>query len=100
MHGRWRAAKAGETASSCSSEPVQSRSTCAEADAVLILLRCAALRCVCRDLSVNGLNSTLPPDWGVGFPFLRLLNVSNNQLVGGFPEQYKGVDSFPLLRGL
>lgn len=54
----------------------------------------------CRDLSDNALKGPLPLEWGVGFDELRLLNVSFNQLSGGFPSNYSQPDAFPKLRNL
>ena len=54
----------------------------------------------CSDLSVNDFKGPLPEEWGTGFPHLRLLNVSFNQLSGGFPVNYSQVGAFPELRNL
>lgn len=55
---------------------------------------------MCRDLSDNQLTGTLPEEWGIGFDQLRLLNVSFNQLEGGFPNAYAKRKAFPELRRL
>lgn len=61
---------------------------------------CPATLCARSVLSGNQLRGQLPPEWGQGFEQLRFVEVSNNQLSGGFPAAYSQASAFPSLENL
>ena len=54
------------------------------------------------NVSFNQLNGTLPDSWGQAgaLPALRLLDLSSNQLAGGFPGAWSQAGAFPQLVNL
>lgn len=54
---------------------------------------------LCSNLSLNRFYGGLPFEWGAigGFANLRMVDVSNNTLSGGFPDSYKQAGAFGML---